>query len=150
MPPMNRQDTLPPIANILPGASELSTKGTDLLLVESIDQGLCDLLGRRARETIYDYLERRCYMSRDEIPGRLEEFCGILQANFGKGGLTIQKTIAKRFYSRLEKRFIDYPGYTLADYVKNVTKPANASALDLPITTTTITTYFVSNPGNEG
>jgi GTP-binding protein EngB required for normal cell division len=42
----------------------------------------------------------------------------ILFTYFGKAGTTIERTIAKRYYSRLEKKFIDYPGYGLVDYVE--------------------------------
>src|SRR5208282_2433044 len=89
-------------ANPGPGAcinmksSELKAKNPETLLLEAIDQALVDLLGRRAREVIYDYLERKCYMARDEIPQRLAEFCDILHANFGKAGTTIERTIVRR------------------------------------------------------
>ncbi|MGP8068700.1 MAG: hypothetical protein ACLP5V_02285, partial [Candidatus Bathyarchaeia archaeon] len=99
-------------------SSELKAKNPETLLLESIDQALVDLLGRRAREAIYDHLERKCYMARDEIPQRLGEFCDILHGNFGKAGTTIERTIVRRFYSRMEKKFIDYPGYGLVDYVE--------------------------------
>jgi len=145
------RDMEPPVVRIPTRYPELGAKGSDLLLVESIDQALSDLLGRRAKEAIYDYLERRCYMSRDEIPGRLAEFCRILQANFGKGGLTIQRTIARRFYSKLGKSFIDYPGYTLVDYVERATNPTSirVAALDVPMTTTSVTTHVFSGSGSQ-
>jgi hypothetical protein len=118
--------------------SHLNDRRPNALLLESIDQALTDLLGRRAKEAIYDHLERRCYMARDEIPGRLADFCGVLEANFGKGGFTIERTIAKRFYARLDRPFIEYPGYTLPDYVNLATRPS-PPPLNLPVTTTTVT-----------
>ena len=45
--------------------SDFESKKRELLLLESIDQGLIDLLGRRARDAIYDHLERKCYMARE-------------------------------------------------------------------------------------
>jgi hypothetical protein len=144
------RDIEPPVVCIPTRYPELGVKGSDLLLLQSIDQALSDLLGRRAKEAIYDYLERRCYMSTDEIPRRLAEFCRILQASFGKGGYTIQKTIARRFYSRLGKSFIDYPGYTLVDYVEKAVTPPNirVAALDVPMRTTSVTTYVFSDSGS--
>jgi len=123
----------------------IRVKGTevnkpDLILTESIDQTLGDLLGSRAKEAVYDHLERRCYMARDEIPRRIVEFCGVLETNFGKGGRTIERMIAKRFYGKLDKAFVEQPGYTLADYVESVTRVSNHS-MNIPITTTTVTTY---------
>lgn len=128
--------------------SEIKAKDPELLLLEAIDQALGDLLGRRAREAIYDHLERKCYMAREEMPQRLGEFCDILRDNFGKAGTTIERTIAKRFYSRLEKRFIDYPGYGLVDYVEKASSQPSQRTIGLPITTTTVTTYVF--PGQVG
>lgn len=98
--------------------ANINTKKPRLLLLESVDEALADLLGKRAREAIYDYLERKCYMSRDEIPERLGEFCNLLLENFGRGSKTIEKAVAKRFYAKLGKEFIDVYGLTLEDYVK--------------------------------
>jgi hypothetical protein len=112
------------------------------LLLEAIDETLADLLGRRARDAIYDHLERKCYMSRDELPKRLGEFCSVLEANFGKAGRTIERTIAKRFYSKLEKKFTDYPEYTLVDYVEKTTPRPSTG---IPLTNTTVTTCTVSS-----
>jgi hypothetical protein len=137
-------------ANTEPGACirikrpDFNAKNRELLLLEAIDQALVDLLGRRAREAIYDHLERKCYMARDEVPQRLDEFCDILHVNFGKGGTTIERTIAKRFYSKLEKKFIDYPGYGLVDYVEKASSQTGQPTLGLPITTTTVTTHIFS------
>ena len=122
--------------------SDLNSKRHDHLLIESIDEALVDLLGHRAREAIYDYLERRCYMAREEIPFRLDEFSGILEANFGKGGRTIERTIAKRYYSRLEKPFVDNPTYSLVQFVQKANSRFNPG-INVPITTTTITTSVV-------
>jgi hypothetical protein len=124
--------------------SESKAKDPELLLLEAIDQALGDLLGRRAREAIYDHLERKCYMAREEMPQRLGEFCDILHVNFGKGGSTIERTIAKRFYSKLEKKFIDYPGYGLVDYVEKASFESGQRTVGLPITTTTVTTHIFS------
>ena len=129
--------------------SDFESKKRELLLLESIDQGLVDLLGRRARDAVYDHLARKCYMAREEIPQRLGEFCSVLRFNFGKAGATIERTIAKRFYSRLEKKFIDYPGYGLVDYVEKATSKPSKPAVDVPITTTTVTTFtFTGQPNN--
>ncbi len=132
-------------------ASEIKSKDIEHMLLESIDQTLADLLGRRAREAIYDHLARKCYMAREEMPQKLSEFCQILQDNFGKGGTTIERAIAKRFYSRLEKRFIDYPGYGLVDYVeKACSQPSQSQpTLGFPITTTTVTTYVFSGQTSQ-
>jgi len=130
-----------PVVSIRVKGSELNNQ-PEVLLTESIDQTLGDLLGYRAREAVYDHLERRCYMARDEIPRRLGEFCNVLDTNFGKGGHTIQRMIAKRFYAKLDRTFVELPGCTLADYVQKASHSSTHS-MNVPITTTTVTTYVV-------
>ena len=75
------------------------TDPIDALLLESMDEALTDLLGRRTREAVYDYMERNCFVARNEIPGRLDDFFKLLNETFGKGGSTIGKVIAKRLYA---------------------------------------------------
>jgi len=89
----------------------------DGLLLESMDEALTDLLGRRTREAVYDYLERNCLVARNEIPNRLDDFFKLLNETFGKGGSTIGKVIARRLYAKLGWEFVDIPSYELVDYV---------------------------------
>jgi hypothetical protein len=96
------------------------TDAFSALLLESIDEALTDLLGRRAREAVYDYLERNCLVARNELPTRLEAFVTLLDDTFGKGGKTIGRVVAKRLHSKLEWEFIEVPGYGLVDYVEAV------------------------------
>jgi len=96
------------------------TDAFSALLLESIDEALTDLLGRRAREAVYDYLERNCLVARNELPTRLEAFLTLLDDTFGKGSKTIGRVVARRLYSKLEWEFIEVPGYELVDYVEAV------------------------------
>lgn len=89
------------------------------LLLESIDEALTDLLGRRAREAVYDYLERNRLVARNELPSRLDVFLRMLDDTFGKGSKTIGKVVAKKLYSKLEWEFTEVPGYELVDYVES-------------------------------
>ena len=96
------------------------TDAFSALLLEAIDEALTDLLGRRAREAVYDYLERNCLVARNELPTRLEAFLTLLDDTFGKGSKTIGRVVARRLYSKLEWEFIEVPGYELVDYVEAV------------------------------
>ena len=93
------------------------TEPIDALLLESMDEALTDLLGRRTREAVYDYLERNCLVARNEIPSQLDDFFKLLSETFGKGGSTIGKVIAKRLYAKLGWEFVDINSYELVDYV---------------------------------
>ncbi len=92
----------------------------DALLLECIDEVLADLLGRRAREAVYDHLERNLFLSRNEIPQRLDDFLSVLDETFGKGGKTIGKYIAKKLYAKLDWEFADISSYGLVDFVEIV------------------------------
>lgn len=96
------------------------TDAFSALLLESIDEALTDLLGRKAREAVYDYLERNCLVARNELPARLEAFVTLLDDTFGKGSKTIGRVVAKRLHSKLEWEFVEVPGYGLVDYVEAV------------------------------
>ncbi len=89
----------------------------DALILECIDETLADLLGRRAKEAVYDHLERNLFLARNEIPQRLDDFLSVLDETFGKGGKTIGKYIAKKLYAKLEWEFADIVSYGLVDYV---------------------------------
>jgi hypothetical protein len=94
--------------------------GNDLeaLILESIDETLSDLLGVRAREAVYGYLERNCFMAKSEIPKSLNEFLSVLDATFGKGSKTIGIVIAKRLYTKLGLKFTQLPNAECKDYIE--------------------------------
>jgi hypothetical protein len=88
------------------------------LLLESIDEALTDLLGRRAREAIYDHLERDHLVARNELADQLDTFVELLQETFGRGSKTIGKVVARRLFSKLDLEFNEIPGYDLGEYVE--------------------------------
>lgn len=90
------------------------------LLLESIDEALTDLLGTRAREAVYDYVERNCLLSRNDIPRRLDVLLDVLKDNFGRGARTISRVIAKKLYAKLDWNFEDLPNFEVTDYVAHI------------------------------
>jgi hypothetical protein len=88
------------------------------LLVESMDEALTGLLGKRAREAVFEHLERNCLLTREEIPNRLADFFGLMDETFGKGSKTIARVIAKRLYSKLGWEYVEIPSYEFEDYVR--------------------------------
>jgi hypothetical protein len=77
-------------------ASSVQTSPFGDLLLESIDEALTDLLGGRAREAVYDHLERNCLVARNELSSKLGTFLTLLDDTFGKGGKTIGKVVARK------------------------------------------------------
>ena len=77
-------------------------KDIDRLLIESLDEVLDDLLGKRVRDAFYDHLERTYYIGREDVPKRLGDFILILERTFGKSGKTIERTLARRLCAKLD------------------------------------------------
>jgi len=92
----------------------------DGLLLECVDEALTDLLGRRTREAIYDYLERNHSLARSEIPRHLGDFFNLLEKTFGKGSKTIGKVITKKLYAKLEWEFVEIPNFELVDHLERI------------------------------
>ncbi len=115
--PLNEPTARGPVAedSVTPG---LSAKTLDSLLGDSMDQVLDELLGRKAKEAIYDYLERNSLVARDDIPKNIEKFFEVTEEAFGKGSRTIAKCVVKRLFKKLEWKFEDLYGFEFQDYLE--------------------------------
>ena len=97
------QDAPHPLLQIITSKGvTVDKKDIDRLLVESLDEVLDDLLGKRVRDAFYDHLERNYYIGREDVPKRLGDLILILERNFGQSGKTIERTIAKRLCAKLD------------------------------------------------
>ncbi len=87
-------------------------------MVESIDETITELLSRGVVEALYTHLETFHFISRNELPNRLDALFSTLEKIFGAcGSQTITKAIAKKFYLKLGLEFTDNPTHTLIEYV---------------------------------
>ena len=99
------QKTVPLLSDLFSiKVASFDGKSINFLFLESLDEVLVDLLGQQVKDTFYDYIESHYYMTRDEIPGRLNDFLLILERTFGKSGKTIERTIARRLCAKLEQQ----------------------------------------------
>ncbi len=88
-------------------------------MVESIDETITELLSRGVVEALYAHLQTFHFISRDELPYRLDTLFTSLEKVFGvRGSQTITKTIAKKFYFKLGLEFTDNPRHSLLEYVE--------------------------------
>ena len=111
-------DCLVENGELLTAATHAPMDAIDHLLVESMDEALTGLLGERAREAVFEHLERNCLLTREEIPNRLGDFFALMDETFGKGGKTIARVIAKRLYAKLGWEYVEIPSYEFEDYVR--------------------------------
>ncbi len=115
----------------------LSAKSLESLLADSMDQVLDELLGRKAKEAIYDYLERNYLIARDDIPKNIDKFFQLAEEVFGKGSKTIARCIMRRLWEQLGWKFVDVAGFEFSDYLetararigREVLEKARASSL---------------------
>ena len=87
-------------------------------LLDSIDEGLTEIIGEWFKGTFYKLIEQKFQVTRSSLPNRLDILTSALSAALGNGaGAVMGRAIAKRFYSRLGLRFVQNPNHSLQDYV---------------------------------
>jgi hypothetical protein len=74
---------------------------TDVIVLAVLDEVLADLLGRRVREAIYDYMAREHHIAKEELPNHMDELNTLLESTFGKGAQTIKKMVAGRLSEKI-------------------------------------------------
>lgn len=88
------------------------------LLSDSIDESLTDLLGIRAREAVYDFMEREYSVARNELAQHLDQLFHLFANTFGAAGRkVIGRAFAKKVYSKLEWEFVPMADFEFADYI---------------------------------
>jgi len=101
-------------------------------LVEAIDFGLL-APGEIVRETIYERIESRYRVRREEIPEKLETFHNALQELIGTGAKVIRQLIAKNLYNRLGLNFTEHDNWTLLDYVNHAKGQVMNDCAEMPL-----------------
>lgn len=92
---------------------------------------MTDLVGSRAREAIYDYMERKHSVGRKEIPEHLDRLFTLFEDTFGIGGKkVIGRIIAKKAYSKLGWEFESLPNLEFADYMERIKTKIASQALE--------------------
>lgn len=101
---LERQENDSLLEEIIGKGVATDKKDNDRLLLQSLDEVIDDLLGKRVRVVFYDYMERNFYFGRDDVPQHLGDFLLVLERTFGKSGKTIERAIAKRLCSKLAQK----------------------------------------------
>jgi type II secretory pathway predicted ATPase ExeA len=88
------------------------------ILVNAVDNALL-ATGEILRQTIYELLEERKQVKRDEIPVKLQAFHDGLHELLGRGAGVIERQAMMDLYCALDLRFINHGSWTLVDYVED-------------------------------
>jgi hypothetical protein len=91
------------------------------LLLDSIEEVLGNLLGKRAKQAMYACLDRQG-LAQHQIPEHLPRFDAFLEEKFGRASKIIELQIAERLYTQLGLELIAVPRYGLTDYVDMVSR----------------------------
>ena len=89
----------------------------DYLLLESTDQALADLLGRRGRDQIFDHLATQYRYGREEIPLKIGQFSEFLENLFSTSSRTVGRAIIRRLCDKLGYEFVQVAGFEFLDYL---------------------------------
>lgn len=80
-------------------------------LNKTVDKVLTQILGQQAAQIIYDYLESKYFIRRNEIAEKLDAFSWALREYLGTGALVIEGVILENLgLSGLEEnKDVDFP-----------------------------------------
>ena len=91
------------------------------ILLSALDDALL-ALGEIVRKTIYECLETRNQVRRDQMLEKLQAFQQGLHELLGEGAVVIEKQAMKNLYHRLRLDFVEHNNWTLVEYVHDAKK----------------------------
>ena len=100
----------------------------DDLLLKVVEETLKQVFREEGTKAIYDYLENKCRLKREEIAEKPEVFSAGLERLLVSAAPVIEKLILKNLYSTLELEFEEKKGYEFHDYVKELSRRAVVEA----------------------
>jgi hypothetical protein len=94
----------------------------DDLLLTAIDETLKQIFKRAGTKVIYDFIENKCHLKREEIAEKPEEFSASLKRLMGSAAPVIERLILENLHSklRLECEEKGKAGYGFSDYLKEL------------------------------
>ncbi|MEM3550403.1 MAG: hypothetical protein QXV01_04850 [Candidatus Bathyarchaeia archaeon] len=99
-------------------------EGFDRILIEVVDE-VFSMLGESARKAIYNHLERKFRIRKEEIPKKIGEFSRAVEKIFGTAAKMIEINIMRRLYEKVDDDFVYYPekeSVVFAEYVAALRK----------------------------
>jgi hypothetical protein len=88
----------------------------DRILVESVREGIEDVLGKDSAKLAFRFLERD--VTFDKLPRHLPTFYSALKRNFREDCPAVETAIARKLYLKLCLEFTETPNTDLAKYVE--------------------------------
>jgi hypothetical protein len=105
----------PPEAELSNGPLPLK-EDFDMLFVESVTEGIEDVLGKDGAKLAIRFIEHDVPFNK--LPQHLPVFYNTLNKNFGKDHRKVELAIARKLYHKLSLKFTENPDLGLAGYVE--------------------------------
>ena len=99
---------------------EKEARNLDNLLLDAVDETLRHVFKEEGAKVIFDFLENKCNLKREEIGEKPEDFSAGLERFLGSAAPVMEKMILKNLHSKLELKFEEKEGYQFSDYVKEL------------------------------
>jgi hypothetical protein len=90
------------------------------LVVESVEETISEVLGRRVTPAFWHHYQAFLGISRDEMPYRLETLFASLKGMLGVGGDTLGRMIVRKLYAKTNVPLDLKPDRTLLEYVEEL------------------------------
>ena len=90
------------------------------LLLQTIDENLKHIFRETATHIIYQFLESKYSLKREEIPEKLETFMEGLNEFFGSGVHVIEQSILKELHVNLGLKYKMREDYSFVDYIDDL------------------------------
>jgi len=90
------------------------------LLLETIDENLKQIFRETATHIIYQFLENKYSLKREEIPEKLEIFMEGLHEFFRSGAHMIEQSILEELHVKLGLKYKSRGNYRFMDYIDDL------------------------------
>ncbi len=90
---------------------------SQLLLVQTIDEVLETIFGKKTLAEVYDFLKKRLMLEKNEIPTKAKVFSQGLHQLFGSASSQIELRIAKKLCEKSGMKFDPDSLFDFADYI---------------------------------
>jgi len=90
----------------------------DRFVLEAVDEVLKSVFGSKSVKVIYDSLDRRMGLKRQDIPSRIEDFCAGIEMLLGSNNSVLDRLMLRGLCSKLQLDYDQSSKTSFLDYVQ--------------------------------
>ncbi|RLI19514.1 hypothetical protein DRO54_08355 [Candidatus Bathyarchaeota archaeon] len=98
-------------------------------LVKTFDYGLKEILGEAAASIVYEYLETKHSVKKEEIPDKIEDFIKGLKNFLSTGAFVVERVVLEKLYESYGLKLEEKEQYSFEDYLDELRKRIAADKL---------------------